>query len=701
MTPPTAPAGVRATPTRPEPAAPDLAADLAVALPAALPVDGPAAEDARLAPARAAVARLARPLGLDPARVATVAVPDGADPVPALADALGLRWRPVALAGPRSATALPVVPADGEGWGYELYRRLPDGPLTARALARFAARGTGRDLAVTGLAGAVAGLLAVAVPATAALHLSRLTAVRGGWWWAWALVAAACLPAAVATYVRNAAAARVQARMQAALEPAVWDRLLGCPTAFFREHTTGDLVHRSSAIALARRALSDALLSAVLGVFFAAIGLGVLVAVEPLVALALAGVLAVELSVLAACARARQRHESQVFAEHGRLQGLLYDLLAGLSKLQVSGREDAALERWRGPFARQRAADAAATRVEALATAGAAGLLPAMLACVLGMVAAGQALAPAHLLVVGVAVGQVAMAVGQLAAAATAAFGVAPVLARLRPVLEAPQEAAATSGRDPGRLRGELELRGVTFTYPGAAEPAVAGLDLHVPAGAFVAVVGPSGAGKSTLVRLLLGLDPVEAGEVRYDGAPLADLDVTGVRRRVGTVLQHARLVRGTLRENLTGADPRIDDGQVWAALDAAGLGEDVRALPLGLATRVGEDGQGFSGGQVQRLHLARALVGDPAVLLLDEATSALDNRTQAAVSERVAALRCTRVVIAHRLSTIARADRIVVLDGGRVRAVGRYEELLGTDEVFTALARPQLAPASQPAQEA
>jgi ABC-type bacteriocin/lantibiotic exporter with double-glycine peptidase domain len=335
-------------------------------------------------------------------------------------------------------------------------------------------------------------------------------------------------------------------------------------------------------------------------------------------------------------------------------------------------------------------------RADAAATALTAALQPLLLALLLAGVAARGAgaggISAGHLMAAGIAAGQVALALGQVTHAAATAYGIAPVLDRLRPVLAQP---AGTSGRargqgDPGRLRGAVRLDEVSFRYPDAAVPALDGVSLHAEPGEMIAVVGPSGAGKSTLIRLLLGFEQPTAGQVRYDGRDLADLDLRAVRRQLGTVLQNGRLLRGSLLENLAGTDPDVTEDDVWQAAELAGIAADLRRLPLGLGTRVGEDAQGFSGGQVQRLLLARALVRRPAVLLLDEATSALDNATQRHVAEGIAALDRTRFVIAHRLSTIRRADRIYVLDRGRVTAAGGYDELLDSDPLFTRLVRPQ-----------
>jgi ABC-type bacteriocin/lantibiotic exporter with double-glycine peptidase domain len=255
----------------------------------------------------------------------------------------------------------------------------------------------------------------------------------------------------------------------------------------------------------------------------------------------------------------------------------------------------------------------------------------------------------------------------------------------LQPILAAEPE-GSPDARDPGRLRGDVRLDGVTFAYPGSTGPALEAVTIEAAPGELVALVGPSGAGKSTIVRLLLGFERPQSGTVRYDGRDLGGLDVRLVRRQLGVVLQQSRLVRGSLLDNILASSPDADEADAWSAAELAGIADDLRRLPLGLQTRVGEDNQTFSGGQLQRLLIARALVRRPPVVIFDEATSALDNTTQREVSDRIAALECTRIVIAHRLSTIRRADRIYVIEDGRVAAEGTYDELTERDGLFARL---------------
>jgi ATP-binding cassette subfamily C protein len=264
-----------------------------------------------------------------------------------------------------------------------------------------------------------------------------------------------------------------------------------------------------------------------------------------------------------------------------------------------------------------------------------------------------------------------------------------PVWDRARPILDTPPEDAGRQGlaHEP---QGRIELRAVSFAYPGG--PVVLeDIDLAIAPGEFVAIVGASGSGKSTLLRLLLGFEAPAIGQVAYDGRDLASLDLRHLRRRIGTVLQGGKLWAGDILTNIAGAN-NIDANAALEAARRAGLERDIEAMPMGLYTVVGEGLSTLSGGQRQRVLIARALAGNPRILLLDEATSALDNVSQATVLEGLAALEATRLVIAHRLNTVRGADRIVVLDRGRIVQQGTYEELARASGPFSAMLARQIA---------
>ncbi|MFI2435373.1 ABC transporter ATP-binding protein [Streptomyces sp. NPDC018693] len=240
------------------------------------------------------------------------------------------------------------------------------------------------------------------------------------------------------------------------------------------------------------------------------------------------------------------------------------------------------------------------------------------------------------------------------------------------------------------RIKGEVRFEDVTFGYDGKGGPVLDGIDLTVPAGGSLAVVGPTGAGKSTLGCLVPRLYDVTGGRVTLDGVDVRDLDFDTLARAVGVVSQETYLFHASVADNLRFAKPEATDEELYAAARAAQIHDHVASLPDGYDTVVGERGHRFSGGEKQRLAIARTILRDPPVLILDEATSALDTRTEQAVQEAIDALSANRttLTIAHRLSTVRDADQIVVLDSGRVAERGSHQELLARDGRYAALVR-------------
>jgi ABC-type bacteriocin/lantibiotic exporter with double-glycine peptidase domain len=386
-------------------------------------------------------------------------------------------------------------------------------------------------------------------------------------------------------------------------------------------------------------------------------------------------------------------HERRLQEARGLVYGTGFQIFSGIGKLRVAHAEPRALAVWGHWFARMKEAFySAQRRFVALNTFAATWpLLGTALVFLATATLPGASLTGGEFLAFNTAFQQVVYATVLLGGAVVSVVAAIPLWERTRPILEAVPE-AVVSQIDPGRLQGVVELTSVSFRYSQDGPLVLDDVSFRADPGEFVALVGPSGAGKSTLLRLLLGFEEPETGTVEYDGKSLGDLDVRAVRRQMGVVVQNARLLPGNVLQNIVGSSTQLTIEDAWEAARLAGLEDDVRAMPMGMQTFISEGAATLSGGQRQRILIARAVAPRPRILIFDEATSALDNRTQALVAASLERLRATRIVIAHRLSTIRGADRIVVLEHGRVSQTGTYDELAQQEGPFAELVRRQLA---------
>lgn len=276
-----------------------------------------------------------------------------------------------------------------------------------------------------------------------------------------------------------------------------------------------------------------------------------------------------------------------------------------------------------------------------------------------------------------------------LADMALNAAQIRPVLDMAKPILDAVPEISEDK-QMAERLSGGVELNNVSFRYNDSMPNVIDDLTLKIRPGQYVAIVGRTGCGKSTLVRLLLSFEKPQKGAIYYDGRDMQSLDPKSLRHNIGTVMQNGKLLQGSLFENISISAPELTPDEAWEAAELAGIADDIREMPMGMQTMISEGSDGISGGQKQRLMIARAIASKPKILILDEATSALDNITQKKIADSLDTLKCTRIVIAHRLSTIRHCDRIIVLDGGRIVEDGTYEQLIRQGGFFAELVERQ-----------
>jgi NHLM bacteriocin system ABC transporter ATP-binding protein len=548
------------------------------------------------------------------------------------------------------------------------------------------------------MAGVLAACLGLAVPLGTGIVLGAIAASSspgGELRLLPLLLAVAAALSGLASVAQNLYLLRVEGRAENGAQLALWDRLIRLPVSFFRTTSSGELASAVLGISFIRESLSGITVQLVAAALTGLLDLALILTLSLPIGLAALGVVAVCLAVLAILGTRVARRSRAALPVENRTAALTNKLLTGVARLKVAGAEDRGYAQWCQQASRARASLMAVRRIQS-ATMVASTVLPVGGQVILFLVIAGPlagTIGATEFFTVNVAFAALLGAMMVLLSAGIEIFAAAPRLSVLAPVVTAQPERRPELA-DPGDLRGEISLVGVSFAYQPDAPLVLDNLSLQVRPGEFVAIVGPSGCGKSTLLRLLLGFDRPATGAVLYDGQDLADLDPQAVRRQCGIVLQDGTLFPGSIRENICGAG-NFTLEQVWAAAQLAGIAADIEELPMKMETLLPPGGGTLSGGQRQRILIARAMIHRPRILLFDEATSALDNRTQDIVTASTRTLAATRLVIAHRLSTIVDADRIIVLEGGVVAQQGTFAELMSVpDGLFYRLAARQLAAA-------
>jgi NHLM bacteriocin system ABC transporter ATP-binding protein len=577
---------------------------------------------------------------------------------------------------------------------YMPYACLGHGPGDGRRLIRLGLLPARADLLRLLAASVVLGLLSIATPIAAHAIFTRVVPEgdRGQLLGIALVLVGAALGTATAYLMQGLALLRLEGRGSTGSQAAVIDRLLDLPASFFRRYSAGDLGTRALGVDTIRQSLTSSVTAAFVALLIAFFNLTYVLLLDFQLGLVAIGLLLAAVVVLGLLVRRQIPHQRRLQAARGQMQALALQILGAVPKLRVARAEDRAFARWAAALGSMKEAFVASQRVLAGLSAFAAAWQALAIALVLLVVGEfdDSSLSAGDFVAFTTAFGTTAAAILGLVSVLSTASQATVLWERARPIVQSAPEVMAGEA-DPGELSGELELAHVSFRYGGDGPLVLDDVSFTAAPGEFVAFVGPSGAGKSTVLRLLLGFERPEVGTISYDGQSLTDLDTRAVRRQLGVVIQNARILSGTIFQNIVGAaNLTVEDA--WEAARVAGIDEEIGRMPMGMHTFVSESGAGFSGGQRQRLLIARAVVARPRVLLFDEATSALDNRTQAAVSAALDELQATRIVIAHRLSTIRTADRIVVLERGRVVEQGRYDELMAHDGLFATLARRQIA---------
>jgi NHLM bacteriocin system ABC transporter ATP-binding protein len=579
--------------------------------------------------------------------------------------------------------------------GYMIYPSLPV-TVTPGDIWRFTVFGARADVARLLIAATTATLAALLIPvATSSVlgyavpdgRISLLVDMM-------VLLVAAAVGSAGFQVARSVALIRLGTHVDLRLQAAVWDRVMRLRTSFFRRYDVGDLALRILGVDTVRRILAGQALNGLIGGVFSLASLGIMLVYDLWLGLFAVGYALVAAGILFALGRRQLRLEQNYYETKGMVTGLLMETLGGIAKLRIAAAERRAFARWSNAFAGQRVNDSGPIVIWQTVASTSLPILGAV--CILAI--AGGGAYPTDVAAFAAfnsAFGQFTAALLGLTASINAAVKAAPLFDRARPVFYAPLEVG--EGRiDPGTLGGHVAVRNLSFRHSPAGPWLLDDIDFEVRPGESIAIVGASGSGKSTLLRLLLGFETPLRGAVSYDGRDLETLDLRLVRRQIGTVLETAALIPGRIFDNIAGSAP-MTRAQVAEAVRLVGLEDDIASMPMGLDTIVLEGGSQLSGGQRQRVMIARALINRPRLIFLDQATSALDNETEAVVAANLAAMKATRIVIAHRLSAVRDADRILVLESGRIVESGSYGELIQRDGAFRRLVERQLLEADGP----
>lgn len=477
---------------------------------------------------------------------------------------------------------------------------------------------------------------------------------------------------------------RVEQKMKVELQSAVFARILNLPVKFFKDYSAGELSERVIALSSVCTIFCEILLGSGMTALFSLGYLIQIVSIAPVMFLPSLVILAVQLLIAGIGVYGRLTVTTMKLESSTKVQGIVYEIYSGIQKIKLVGCEERAFAKW----AEKYQAEAGANYNPPFAFKIQNALSPVITilgTILLYAVAASHSLSASQYVAFNTSYGMVSGAILSLTSVATMISALRPVMNLADPILKAKPEVSEEK-EIVKRIKGNIELNNVSFRYTEDGPWIIDNLNLKIRSGQYVAIVGTTGCGKSTLMRLMMGFETPKSGAVYYDGKDIQKLDQKSLRQQIGVVMQNGKLFSGDIFSNITISAPQLGLKEAWEAAEMAGVADDIRNMPMGMNTILSEGSGGISGGQKQRLMIARAIVSKPKVLMFDEATSALDNITQKQVSDSLNSMKSTRIVIAHRLSTIKECDRIIVLDKGHIIEDGTYESLSKAGGFFSEL---------------
>ena len=509
---------------------------------------------------------------------------------------------------------------------------------------------------------------------------------------------AAVFGIAVLSVAQGIATVRFSIWVNAKAQSAIFCHVLLLTAPFFRRFTDGDLLDRLMAISEVSQEFNSTSIRSLLVGLTASLNLGLLFYYDPQLATVVLGLGLVVLLFTVLGFVSIHKYQKVLLDLQGSFKGFVFEVTSAVGKIRLAGAGDRILGLWLKRYARQVSLKLRVQQIEDSVdtlnySVPLAGLILVYAVgghSLIGSTAQASGLSLGIFLAFTTAMTTFLLGLTSLSTTALELLDMLAKFERIKPIIAAEKE-ISVDAIDPGPLEGRVTLQDVSFGYDPKGPAILEKLNIDIRPGEFLALVGPSGCGKSTIFRLLVGFERPDAGRVLFDGQDLNQLDLGAVRSQLGCVLQSAEVSAGSIVENIAGSS-RVGIDEIWRAAEDAGLAEDIEQMPMGIHTMISEGGGNISGGQKQRLLIARALVKNPRILLLDEATSALDNNTQATVTASLKRRNVTRIAIAHRLSTIQDADRIIVLKSGKVSETGTFEALMEKSGLFASMMSKQQA---------
>ncbi|MCL2078563.1 MAG: ATP-binding cassette domain-containing protein [Oscillospiraceae bacterium] len=579
-----------------------------------------------------------------------------------------------------------------ENFGYCFYKPFPNRELSIMDLVKYIFKSITRNdiffyLAIM----TVTTLMGLVQPKVSLLLYSYIIpqGAANALWAMGALMISLLLSAQVLSLSQGLIMNRLTMRLSNTVEPAAMMRLLNLPAGFFKKYASGELSQKFSLIPSICNSLFSVITGTLITSIFSLAYFTQIANITPALLIPSLIIIFVTLAMNVVTTMVSVKIQKRSMEAGAELSGMTYSMLTGIQKVKLTGSEKRVFARWatkyktsanftyNPPFVLKYSAVVSAV----ISTAGLAAMY---FISIMSKIDVGEYMA------YNTAYGMVSASILSLGTITTFFSGLKPQLDIVAPIMKAVPE--ISGGKTVvTSLSGGIEVQNLSFSYSESGKNVIDGINMKIRSGQYIAIVGKTGCGKSTLVRLLLGFETPDRGAIYYDGKDISKLDLPSLRRKIGAVLQNGKLFTGDIYGNIIISAPGLTMDDAWEAARLAGIDKDIKEMPMGMHTIITEGSGGVSGGQKQRLMIARAVAHKPKILIFDESTSALDNITQKHVTDSLAGLKCTRIVIAHRLSTIKDCDKIYVMESGKITEEGTFDELYEKKGYFHELVSRQM----------